>query len=185
MAGRSLTLRYGWIHGDAAEAWSDDRDAGAESTGVVARDAARRIQEAAEALLVPGERITGHGKCWAAQIHDRVPLIFRARREYLLALTDRRMLVFERTRRGPTPRDLVLGKRYETFTLERVKRHRPLLQVSFRGSNGARMVFEFRRGQREVAGELIARLTPREPAMPAPTPKDEAVAAAFWGPPSR
>ena len=151
----------------------------------MARDAARRIQAAAEAVLVPGELITGHGVCWVAQVTDRVPLIFRARREYLLALTDRRMLVFERTRRGPTPRDLVLGKRYETFTLERVRRHRPLLQVAFRATNGSRMVFEFRRGQREVAGELIARLTPRPPAAPVPTPKDKAVAAAFWGPPTR
>ena len=149
------------------------------------RDAASRIQAAAEAVLVPGERVTGHGVCWAAQVADRVPLIFRARRELLLALTDRRMLVFERTRRGPTPRDLVLGKRYETFTIERVRRHRPLLQVAVRSANGGRMVFEFRRGQREVAGELIARLTPRSPAAPAPAPKDEAVAAAFWGPSSR
>jgi hypothetical protein len=150
----------------------------------VRRDAARKIRAAAEAVLVPGERVTVHGLCWAAQVPDRVSLLFRARREYLLALTDRRLLVFERTRRGPMPGDLVLGKRYETFVLERVKRHRPLLQVVCRSSNGARMVLEFRRGQREIAGELIARLTPRASGGPAPT-HDEEVTAAFWGTPSR
>jgi hypothetical protein len=151
----------------------------------MARDTARRIRAAAEAVLVPGERITAHGPCWAAHVADRVPLFLRARREYLLALTDRRLLVFERTRRGPTPGDLVLGKRYETYTLERVKRHRPLLQVMFRSANGARMVFEFRRGQREIAGELIARLTPRAPAPPAAAPLDDAADTAFWGTTSR
>jgi hypothetical protein len=102
------------------------------------------------------------GQCWAAQMRDRVPLLFLARRQYLVALTDRRVLVFERSRRGPTAQDLVLGKRYESFTVDRVRRHRPLLQVVMRGTNGNKLALEFRFGQRELAGELIARLTPRQ-----------------------
>ena len=112
----------------------------------------------------------------------------------MVALTNRRVLVFNRRRRGPEAPDLVIGKRYETFTVERVRRRRPLLQVVLRSANGNRLVFEFPRGQRELAGELIARLTPArvtEPAVTsegpssAPPATGEGVDAledpAFWG----
>lgn len=105
--------------------------------------------------------MTSQGTCWAAQRRSRVPLLFLARRQYLLALTDRRILVFARRRRGPEAPDLVIGKRYETFTLERVRRRRPLMQVVLRAVNGNRLVFEFRSRQRDLGGELAARLTPR------------------------
>jgi hypothetical protein len=145
-----------------------------------ARD--QRIRAAAEALLSPGERVTSTGPCWAALMRDRVPLLFLGRRQHDVALTDRRMLVFERSRKGPTPGDLVVGKRYETFTLEKVKRHRPLRQITVRAANGSRMVFEFRPGQRALAGELIARLTPQRERDAAPAEQaEDPVATAFWG----
>ena len=128
----------------------------------MARDSTEKVRAAAEAVLVDGETVTSKGVCWAAQRRGRVPLALLARRQYLLALTDRRVLVFERGRR-PKPSDLTLGKRYETFTLERVRRGFPLLQVRVRSANGNRMVFEFRPGNRELGGELVARLTPRAP----------------------
>lgn len=128
----------------------------------MARDKTEKVRAAAEAVLVDGETVTSKGVCWAVQRRGRVPLPLLARRQYLLALTDRRILVFERGRR-PKPSDLVLGKRYETFTLERVRRGFPLLQVRVSAANGNRMVFEFRPGNRELGGELIARLTPRAP----------------------
>jgi hypothetical protein len=109
---------------------------------------------------VEGERITSQGTCWAVQMRPKVPLLFLGRRQYLMALTDRRVLVFERRRRGPRASELVIGKRYEAFDLEKVRRRRPLMQVHLRATNGNVMVFEFRPGQRELGGELIARLTP-------------------------
>jgi hypothetical protein len=145
-----------------------------------ARD--QRIRAAAEALLSPGERVTAAGPCWAALLRDRVPLLFLRRRQHVVALTDRRMLVFEQTRGGPTPGDLVVGKRYDTFTLQKVKRHRPLRQITVLGANGSTMVFEFRRGQRAVAGELVARLTPeRERESAVPAAPAEPAETAFWG----
>lgn len=111
-------------------------------------------------MLSEGERVTSTGSCWAVQVRTRVPLLLLARRKYVVALTDRRVLVFARRRGGPEAPDLVIGKRYDTFTLERVRRRRPLLQVVLRAANGNRLVFEFRRRHRELAGELIARLTP-------------------------
>jgi hypothetical protein len=152
----------------------------------VARDAAARIQSAADPVLVDGERITGFGQCWGAQVRGKVPLLLRARRQYLMALTDRRLLLFERKRR-PAPRDLVLGKRYETFTIERVRRRRPLLQILVNSANGTRMAFEFRPGQRDVGGELIARLTPKNGRAPTvadpPAPGVVPVAASEPPPP--
>lgn len=111
-------------------------------------------------MLVEGERITSQGTCWAAQLKRRVPLMLLGRRQYLMALTDRRVLVFERRRRGPRASELVIGKRYETFALQKVRRRLPLMQVQVRAMNGNVMVFEFRPGHRELGGELIARLTP-------------------------
>jgi hypothetical protein len=131
-------------------------------------------------VLVEGERITSQGRCWGAQLRSRVPLLFLGRRQYLMALTDRRVLVFEPRRRGPRATELVIGKRYETFTLERVRRRRLLMQVQLRAMNGNVMIFEFRPRQRELGGELIARLTPSKSGgpshlmtalgAPAPTP---------------
>ena len=132
----------------------------------MARDPNRRVRQAAEGVLVEGERITSQGICWAAQMRPRVPLLFLGRRQYLMALTDRRVLVFERRRRGPRASEMVIGKRYEAFALEKVRRRRPLMQVKVRATNGNLMVFEFRPGQRELGGELIARLTPSHGSMP-------------------
>ena len=125
----------------------------------MARDTTSRIQAAADAVLVPGERVTGSAPCWATQRRGRVPLLFLARQQYVMALTDRRVLIFRRSRK-PSPKDLVMGKRYESFVLEGVRRRRFLMQVMVRAANGNRQVFEFRPGQRDLGGELIARLTP-------------------------
>jgi len=142
----------------------------------------QRIRAAAETLLTPGERITATGPCWAVPLRDGVPLLFLRRAQHLVALTDRRMLVLEKHRGRPTPDDLVVGKRYDTFTLQKVKRHRPLLQVVVLAASGTTMVFEFRWGQRALAGELIARLTPERDGQRAEAAQDEdPVAAAFWG----
>ncbi len=127
---------------------------------MMARAPKERVEQAAQALLSPGERVTSTGSCWAVQIRPRMPLLLLARRKYVVALTDCRILMFARGRGKPEPSNLIIGKRYETFTLERVRRRRPLLKIVVQAANGNRLVFEFRRGERELAGELIARLTP-------------------------
>lgn len=108
-----------------------------------------------------GEQIVDVGMVWATQIPDGTRLLFRARRQFLLALTDRRILVFERglwSRRPPEPSDLVLGKRYEFFTVERTRTRRLLLQVVVAGATGTRLVYEFRPTQRSLGRELLQRL---------------------------
>jgi hypothetical protein len=133
----------------------------------MSRKNVEQIVAAAHGALVEGERVTEFGTCWAARIKPRVPLLFTARRQYLMVLTDRRLLLFKRRRKALRASDLVLGKRYEAFSLGRVRRTFPLASVRAEASNGARMVFEFRPGQRHLSGALAARLSP---APPPPTP---------------
>lgn len=130
------------------------------------RKSERRLHAAAQAVLVPGELLGTTGIGWAAQCRPKVPLLFLARRQHWFALTDRRVLVFARRHGGPTAEDLVLGKRFSFFTLEKVHRHRPLFQIRMRGANDSRLVLEFRPGQRALASELASRLTR---ALPAPS----------------
>ena len=125
----------------------------------VRRDA-RRLAAAVDTVLTPGERLASTAIGWAAQLRPRVPLVFLGRQQYWFALTERRLLVFGRRRGGPTADDLVLGKRYAFFTLERTRRLRPLFQLRIRGANDSRLVLEFRPRQRSFAAELAARLTP-------------------------
>ena len=73
----------------------------------------------------------------------------------------------------------MIAKRYPAFTLERVRRARPLLQLLVRASNGSPFVFEFRPGQRDLGTELAARLTP--PPLGAASGSQRSMDAAFWG----
>jgi plasmid replication initiation protein len=138
------------------------------------------------------------GVVWATRMRDGVALLFLSRRQYLVGLTDRRLLVFERRGSGPrgrvVPADLMLGKRYESFALERRRRRPTLLQLVLRGENDTRLVLEFRPSQRAMGRALADRLTAPSAApeaagaragQPDTTPSPEDVerdaAAAFWG----
>ena len=134
----------------------------------MSRKKVEQIVSAAQGALVDNERVTEFGPCWAAELKPRVPLLVTARRQYLMVLSDRRLLLFTRRwrRKRLAARDLVIGKRYEAFSVSRVRRARPLYSVRVTATNGAQMVFEFRLGQRHLGGALVARLTPAQPALP-------------------
>src|SRR5260370_21953794 len=115
----------------------------------------RRTREqlvgSARGALVEGEQVIEYGPCWAAPLRRRVPLLLLARRQYLMLLTNRRLLVFNRRRgHGLRPTDLVIGKRYEAFTMRQIRRARPLLQVIVQLPTEARMGFEFRPRHRRL-----------------------------------
>jgi hypothetical protein len=151
-----------------------------------------------------GEQVVDVGVAWATRMRDGVALLFLARRQYLVALTDRRLLVFERRGSGPRGQvgsaDLVLGKRYEFFVLERTRRRPTLLQLVLRGENDTRLVLEFRPSQRALGRAVAAHLTSPSDApvavpvgaaagvgahQPATTlsadETERAAAEAFWG----
>ncbi len=73
----------------------------------------------------------------------------------------------------------MIAKRYHAFTLERVRRVRPLMQLLAQAANGSQFVFEFRPGQRDLGTELAARLTP--PPLHAASESERSMDAAFWG----
>jgi hypothetical protein len=133
---------------------------------------------AAQGGVADGERVVVWGRCWAARRRRFVPLVLSARRRVLLLVTDRRLLVFARPRRRPLrARDLLLGKRFETYRLEGVRRARPLWQVRVATDHGARLVFEFGPRRRGLATAVTDRLrpSPGPPAGPAdagPDPLD-------------
>ena len=138
------------------------------------RPTVEQISDAARSTLVEGERVVEFGHCWGAQRTERLPLVLARRSQYLMVLTDRRLLLFTR-RPGPVQaKDLVIGKRYEAFKLDTVHRARPLLQLRVHATNGTRMVFEFRPSRRHVGDALAQRLGPRPPvaALPAPATSD-------------
>jgi hypothetical protein len=136
----------------------------------MARPSVEEIVGAARDVLGDGEHVVEYGPCWAAQLRARVPLLVLARRQRLLALTDRHLLLFARRRRGLRRQDLVLGERYEAFSLLRVRRARPLLQLLVARPPGARLVFEFRPGRRRLGERLARRLDPSVAAStPVPT----------------
>ena len=133
------------------------------------RPPADPMADAARSLLVAGERVVEFGHCWGAQRREHLPLALARRNQYLMVLTDRRLLLFTR-RSGPVRTDdLVFGKRYQTFEIDKVHRVRPLLQVRVNASTGTRMVFEFQPTRRHVGDALVRRLD-RTPiaALPAP-----------------
>jgi hypothetical protein len=175
----------------------------ARATGILVtvRRAKGRARDAAEAVSAAGEQVVDVGIAWATRMRDGVALLFLARRQYLIALTNRRLLVFDRRGSGPRgrvgPADLVLGKRYEFFALERTRRRRILLQVVLRGENDTRLVLEFRPSQRALGRALAARLTspvavgvgavaaqpPTAGSRTTPSPEEaeRTAAEAFWG----
>lgn len=130
-----------------------------------------------------GEEIQASGRCWATRQRLGVPLLFLARRQYLLVLTNRRALVFEG--RGRTAGSLSLGKRFETLELVRVRTRRLLSQVTISGAGDVPLVFEFRPRDRGLGAALVRALdrsTTAEVATPAAVATSEVPAPteAFW-----
>ncbi len=129
----------------------------------------RNLEElvgASRGVLADGEQVIECGPCWAAPLRPRLPLVLLARRQLLMVLTDRRVLLFARWRHGLRAADLVIGKRYEAFTVLSVRRARPLLQLLV-DMPPSRFVFEFRPRRRRLGQVLAHRL---DPSLPAPEP---------------
>ena len=118
-----------------------------------------------EDALRDGERLVGQGRCWAALERDRVPRIALARRQYELALTDRRLLLLARGKRqrrrlGTGPDGVALEHDLALLRLERDRAGVPLRQLLVRLPTGRTLVLEFAPARRDLGRAVAAQLAP-------------------------
>ena len=108
-------------------------------------------------MLARGELFRRAGPVWAVEEGGRAPLFFRARDPHVLVLTDQRLILFGRPRRRHplSVNDLVIAKRYSTFTPVRARRFRPMLQLRLRTSADRVLVLEFRPRDRALARKVV------------------------------
>jgi hypothetical protein len=111
-------------------------------------------------LLEPDEQLLTSAAVWMADHRPRVPLLLTSRALYFVAMTDRRLLVFDTPRRGRPllEADLLLAKRLDSLTLRQVSTRPPLLQVRVGVGKTREVVFEFRPRDRAVGRALIGAL---------------------------
>ena len=124
----------------------------------------KRVREQIIAATTPSlgsnEYIGACSEVWATECGGRVPLLFKSRSRHYVALTDQRIILFRAPprRRQLTADDILLAKRHSAFTLEKLRRYLPLLQVRIRDATGREIAIEFRPRDRHVGQELAATL---------------------------
>jgi hypothetical protein len=122
-----------------------------------------RIGRLVAPQLAADEELVGTAVVWAAS-RSRVPLLFRGRHRHPLALTDSRLLVFDRLRRTRKHATPMLNARLSALTLERARSRAFLYQVLADAGPNRKAVFEFSRGDQELGRTLARMLREREPA---------------------
>jgi hypothetical protein len=116
----------------------------------------RQITELVTPLLAEGEELLGAARVWAARV-GRTPLLLTGRHLNLLALTDRRLIVFPRHDRRGREASLVLAEPVDQLTLSRARGRFTLYQVLVVTSDGRRYVLEF--GRRDhPTGHALTRM---------------------------
>ena len=124
------------------------------SAGEVIGTPTRQLARLLAPRLLPGEEILGNGAAWFAPVPEKSRLLFVGRHYHWVALTDQRLVVFERknrNRRATPLLDVPLG----SLRLVRAGAARVLFPVRVEGSDGRAVVLEFRPRQRAF-GQAIA-----------------------------
>ena len=122
----------------------------------------KRVREQIIAATKPslgsGEHIRSCSAVWAAECGGRLPLLLRPRSRNYIAVTDQRVILFRapRRRRPLTSEEILIAKRHSSFTLEKVRRYSPLIQVRIRDAADREIALEFRPRDRNVGRELAA-----------------------------
>ena len=94
----------------------------------MSRKARRQITDLVTPRLDEGEELLGAAAAWAARL-GRTPLLLTGRHLHLLALTDRRLIVFERRHRRGREAAPVLDEPIDQLTLARARARLTLYQV--------------------------------------------------------
>jgi len=116
----------------------------------------RQITELVTPRLAEGEEILGAARAWAAPL-GRTPLLFTGRHLHLLALTDRRLIAFERRHRRHREAAPGLDEPIDHLELTTARTRLTLYQVIVVASGDRRYVFEFRRGD-HATGHALTRM---------------------------
>ena len=119
-----------------------------------------QIEALGPPVLAKDEELRASAPVWAVEQQGRVPLLFRARQLYVVALTDQRLVLLRApTRRHPLAADsVVMAKRYPSFTVTRMRRIGPMLQLRLRTADDRVLVLEFRSRDRRTGRELAGRI---------------------------
>lgn len=138
------------------------------SFGVNRKATRRQVETAVTPMLTKGEHLQRSGPAWAVEHRGKAPLLFRERDLHEVVLTDQRLILLTRPRRRRPlgVNNLVLAKRYTTFSLERARRLRPMLQLRVRTSADRVLVLEFRPRDRRVARDLADAVGPSSSGPP-------------------
>jgi len=134
--------------------------------------ARRRVSAAIADRLTPGETVLAGGFAWVAVPRPRVPLLVLMRRPHLLGLTDRRVMLWQKPRRG-RPVDeshFVFAAECSELTLLEHHPRRPMYQLRLRTAQERELVVELRPRDRPLGERLATALgPPGRPAGPSPT----------------
>ena len=133
------------------------------------------VRRATEPLLQPDETFLTGCKVWMADQRPGIPLIATGRAIYVLAITSKRMLVFDtpRRRRPLLDADLLLQRRMDALELLRVQGRLPMFQLRIAPAPGRVVVLEFRPRDRSVARTLVD-------ALRGPDESVDSHRSAFW-----
>lgn len=136
--------------------------------------AERRVEDAARWRLAIGEPLLAGGFTWIAFPRPQISLLFLARRAHLIALTDRRIMIWARPHevRPADDTDLVLDAPFGEVTLEGVRSSIPMLQLRIRTSSGRRLVLEFRPRDRKLGHRIANELQRDTPAEDVEVPAE-------------
>jgi hypothetical protein len=116
----------------------------------------RQITDLVTSRLAEGEAMLGAAATWAAPL-GRTPLLLTGRHLDLLALTDRRVILFERRHRRHREPFAILDEPIDQLELTRTRTRFTLYQVIVASGDGRRYVLEFRRRD-HATGRALSRM---------------------------
>jgi hypothetical protein len=129
----------------------------------MSRTVRRQVIDRVTPRLEEGEEILGAASPWGARL-GRTPLLLAGRHVHLLALTDRRLIAFERRRRRHRGDAPVVDEPIDRLALSAARARLTLYQVIVVVRDGPRYVFEFRRRDHGTGRALVRMLHATRPA---------------------